>query len=190
MSRSASSIDTDQEGFNDFPAALDQTATAGRSWAATYLAGDVPANPPLPGDEQWGTIDSFGFPGNWIIRGSGSGLFTVGGNLTGLATGATVVLQNNGADNLPLNANGPFTFATPQADASGYNVTVLTPPPTQLCTVSNGSGTVMAGNVTNIGLNCINAAATAVPVNGPAALAILFAALAFLALYRLRRQSA
>ncbi len=60
------------EGFNDFPAALDETATAGRSWAATYLAGDVPANPTLPGDEQWGTIDSFGFPGNWVVRGAGT----------------------------------------------------------------------------------------------------------------------
>jgi hypothetical protein len=60
------------EGFADFPAALDQTATSGRSWAATYLAGDVPVNPTLPADEQWGTIDSFGFPGNWIIRGAGS----------------------------------------------------------------------------------------------------------------------
>lgn len=58
------------EGFNDFPAALDQTASQGRSWAATYLVGDVPANPTLPADEQWGTIDSFGFPGNWMIRAS------------------------------------------------------------------------------------------------------------------------
>jgi len=60
------------EGFNDFPAALDTTASNGRSWAATYLAGDVPANPALPGDEQWGTIDSFGLPGNWIVRGAGT----------------------------------------------------------------------------------------------------------------------
>ncbi len=60
------------EGFDDFPAALDQTSSAVRSWAATYLAGDVPVSPPLPGDEQWGTIDSFGFAGNWIIRGAGT----------------------------------------------------------------------------------------------------------------------
>lgn len=65
------------EGSSDFPAALDQTATQLRSWAASYLAGDVPANPTLPGDEQWGTIDSFGFPGNWVVRGSGTGILTV-----------------------------------------------------------------------------------------------------------------
>ncbi len=60
------------EGLNDFPAALDQTASQGRSWAASYLAGDVPASPTLPADEQWGTIDSFGFAGNWVIRGQGT----------------------------------------------------------------------------------------------------------------------
>lgn len=60
------------EGFNDFPAALDQTATQGRSWAASYLAGDAPDPPTFPADEQWGTIDSFGFPGNWLVRGSGT----------------------------------------------------------------------------------------------------------------------
>lgn len=59
------------EGFSDFPAALDQTNSAVRSWAATYNVGDVPAAPTLPGDEQWGTIDSFGFAGNWVIRGAG-----------------------------------------------------------------------------------------------------------------------
>lgn len=60
------------EGAGDFPARLDQTATQGRSWAASYLAGDVPAMPTYPADEQWGTIDSFGFPGNWMVRGSGT----------------------------------------------------------------------------------------------------------------------
>ena len=60
------------EGFSDFPAGLDQGVSAVRSWAATYLAGDVPMDPALPGDEQWGTIDSFGFPGNWVVRGAGT----------------------------------------------------------------------------------------------------------------------
>ena len=60
------------EGFDDFPASLDTTTTAGRSWVGTYNVGDVPASPTLPADEQWGTIDSFGLPGNWLIRGAGS----------------------------------------------------------------------------------------------------------------------
>lgn len=60
------------EGTDDFPASLDEGASQMRSWAATYNAGDVPASPTLPADEQWGTIDSFGFPGNWVIRGAGT----------------------------------------------------------------------------------------------------------------------
>lgn len=60
------------EGTDDFPAGLDEGVTAVRSWAATYIGGDVPVSPSLPGDEQWGTIDSFGFPGNWMIRGAGT----------------------------------------------------------------------------------------------------------------------
>lgn len=45
--------------------------------------------------------------------------YTVGGAVTGLA-GATVVLQNNGTDDLRLSADGPFTFATALADGSVY----------------------------------------------------------------------
>lgn len=65
------------EGNGDFPAALDQTVSQVRSWAASYLAGDAPNPPFLPADEQWGTIDSFGFPGNWIVRGAGQGVVPV-----------------------------------------------------------------------------------------------------------------
>lgn len=55
-----------------FPAAIDQTASQGRSWIGIYSAGN-PGNPPtLPADAAWGTIDSFGFGGNWMIRASGS----------------------------------------------------------------------------------------------------------------------
>ncbi len=68
--------------------------------------------------------------------------YTVGGTVTGLS-GAAVVLQNNGADDLSLSADGPFTFATALADGSAYAVTVLTQPaPTLLCTVASGSGTI------------------------------------------------
>ncbi|MFK8012439.1 MAG: hypothetical protein AB8B80_10385 [Marinicellaceae bacterium] len=60
------------EGAMDFPATIDEDVLQERSWVASYNSGDVPANPALPGDEQWGTIDSFGLPGNWLIRGFGS----------------------------------------------------------------------------------------------------------------------
>jgi Domain of unknown function (DUF4369) len=82
---------------------------------------------------------------------------TVGGNITGLATGASVILQNNGGDSLTVSANGPFVFKTAvTGPTDAYVVTVNTQPttPNQICTVTNGSGTASA-NVTNVGVACV-----------------------------------
>ena len=73
---------------------------------------------------------------------AGFGGATIGGTLGGLGTGLNVVLQDNGADNLTLTANGSFTFATNIGEGKTYNVTVATQPAGQVCTVANGSGTV------------------------------------------------
>jgi hypothetical protein len=78
--------------------------------------------------------------------------FTLGGTVSGLS--GSVVLQQNGTDHLSINANGAFTFATPVAEGDIYNVTVLTQPASQTCTVTNGSGIMGASNVTNVGVTC------------------------------------
>lgn len=83
--------------------------------------------------------------------GSGSGAmtgYTVGGTISGLS--GTVVLQNNAGDNLTVSANGRFTFATPVASGSDYNVTVVSQPVGQSCAVMNGSGTSSAYSMTNV----------------------------------------
>jgi hypothetical protein len=80
---------------------------------------------------------------------------TIGGTISGL-TGSGLVLQDNGDDNLLVNASATsFTFATAIASGSTYNVTVLTQPssPAELCGVTNGSGTVSA-KVTNVVVTC------------------------------------
>lgn len=84
-----------------------------------------------------------------------TGNFTIGGTVSGLA-GAGLVLQNNGGDALTVNGNGTFTFATPLASGAMYNVAVRTHPtnPNQSCTVTNGSGRVAGGNVTNVAVAC------------------------------------
>src|SRR5712691_1125315 len=86
--------------------------------------------------------------------GGGSSTFTVGGTVTGL-TGTGLVLQDNGGDNLAISASGPFTFKTGIAQGGAYSVTVSAQPssPTQVCAVTNGSGTVSA-NVTNVQVTC------------------------------------
>jgi len=54
-----------------WPAAIDTTATQGRSYVASWSA-DPPSPPVLPSDGLCGLIDSFGFAGNWLIRGTGT----------------------------------------------------------------------------------------------------------------------
>jgi hypothetical protein len=79
--------------------------------------------------------------------------FSIGGTLSGLNSGETVVLQNNGGDNTPLNTDGSFTFPTPVLEGSSYNVTILLMPAGQVCSVTNGSGTAES-NVTNVQVSC------------------------------------
>ena len=94
---------------------------------------------------------------NWLGGGAaGSAAYSVGGTVSGLS--GTVVLQDNGGDNLPVTGNGPFTFATSLAGGTAYAVTVKTNPTGQTCTVSNGSGTIGAANVANVAVSCVNVA--------------------------------
>jgi hypothetical protein len=79
--------------------------------------------------------------------------FTIGGSVSGLAAGQQVTLRN-GAEFLTRNADGAFTFATPVAYNGSYAVTVSTQPTGQTCTVSNGSGSGVTANVTNITVTC------------------------------------
>jgi hypothetical protein len=80
--------------------------------------------------------------------------YTIGITVSGL-TGNELALQDNGGDNLPITANGSYTFATHIAGGGTYNITVLTQPsnPSQLCVVPHASGTANA-DVTGIEVAC------------------------------------
>ncbi|MGQ7273869.1 lactonase family protein [Marinobacter sp. V034] len=81
--------------------------------------------------------------------------YTIGGDISGLASGQQVSMQNNGGDTLTLSANGGFTFAAPiEADGS-YNVVVSEQPVgVQSCSVSSGSGSNVSANVTSVKVSC------------------------------------
>ncbi|MFO0679870.1 MAG: fibrinogen-like YCDxxxxGGGW domain-containing protein [Polyangiaceae bacterium] len=81
--------------------------------------------------------------------------FAVGGTVAGLV-GSGLVLQNDGGDDLPVNANGGYGFATTLRPGDGYAVTVGTQPtnPWQTCTVANASGTMPAAAVENVDVTC------------------------------------
>ena len=87
--------------------------------------------------------------------------FTVGGNVSGLS-GSGLILQINGGNNLPVNANGSFTFPTSLNRGTNYNVAVLTQPssPAQNCAVTNGFGANITGNVTDIQVACFTTSVT------------------------------
>ncbi|BDT67634.1 hypothetical protein os1_18110 [Comamonadaceae bacterium OS-1] len=78
-----------------------------------------------------------------VSNGSGSGLaanvvnvqitcsaasYTIGGTVSGLASGVSVTLENNAADPTTRNADGSFSFATPVVANGSYAVTVSTQP--------------------------------------------------------------
>lgn len=83
---------------------------------------------------------------------------TIGGSVAGLS-GGNVVLQNNGAGDLQVAADGAFTFAGTVSSGAAYDVKVSAQPttPPQTCTVANGAGTVASANVTNIVVTCSTA---------------------------------
>lgn len=89
--------------------------------------------------------------------GSGSGTpiqpatYTIGGSVSGLQSGESVVLQDNGGNSTTASANGAFTFSAPVTGS--YSVTVSTQPVGQTCSVSNGNGTASA-NVTSVSVTC------------------------------------
>lgn len=95
----------------------------------------------------------------------------IGGTLSGLGTGLTVVLSDNGADNLSLAANGSFVFATKVAAGSGYSVAVVTQPLGQTCSVGNATGTVnnAGSDVNNITVSCAVTSSVIATVTGLAA---------------------
>ncbi len=81
--------------------------------------------------------------------------YSVAGTVTGLS-GPGLILRNNGGNDLAVNANGMFTFSTPITSGSNYLVTVQTQPLTKRCTVMNGSGPVIATNIDNVNVTCVN----------------------------------
>ena len=134
-----------------FPAAL-----SGSTYSVTVLS-----QPSLP--SQICTVNQ----GNGTLQGWAvtnvevacvTDTFTIGGTLSGLASSASVTLQNNSVDDLVLSTDGSFTFATAIMDGTPYNVTVLTQPTSthQDCTVTNATGTLNSANVADISVVCVS----------------------------------
>jgi hypothetical protein len=82
---------------------------------------------------------------------------TISGSVTGLV--GTVVLQDNGGDNLTLTSNGSFNFKTPVPAGQSYAVSILTQPAGPDCTVTRGTGTA-TGSAVSVSVACVANPAT------------------------------
>jgi N-acetylneuraminic acid mutarotase len=80
--------------------------------------------------------------------------YAVGGSVSGLLSGRSMVLQNNGSSTKTISTNGSFSFAAPIASGSSYTVTILTQPAGETCAVTNAGGTVVSTNVSNVTVTC------------------------------------
>jgi len=78
--------------------------------------------------------------------------YTIGGAVSGLASGESVTLANNGTDTLTVSGNNTFTFAARVDQNGSYAVTVTTQPNGQSCTVTSGSGSGLSADVATVGV--------------------------------------
>ncbi len=81
-------------------------------------------------------------------------VFSIGGTVSGLPGGQSIVLLNNGRDSLTLASNGAFVFGGLVPFGDSYLVTITTQPASANCVVANGSGTVN-GDVNNVQVSCV-----------------------------------
>lgn len=79
---------------------------------------------------------------------------SLGANVSGLAAGQSVTLTNATAT-LAITANGLATFPGILANNTAYAVTVTTQPTSQVCTLTNASGSIATGVQSLVGLSCI-----------------------------------
>ena len=80
--------------------------------------------------------------------------YTVGGTVSGLVTGGTLVLKLNNTITKVLAINGPFAFATGLATGTSYIIGVGIQPVGQICSVTGGTSTVGTESINSVAVQC------------------------------------
>lgn len=94
-----------------------------------------------------------------------SGNLSVSGSISGFTSG-TLILQNNGANDLTLSSTDTQYSFGGLASGSKYAITIKSNPVGFVCSVTNASGTITA-NVTNVNVSCNVITVSALyPTNG------------------------
>ncbi len=91
---------------------------------------------------------------------------SIGGTVTGVS--GTLVLQDNGRDDLTITADGPFKFPLGIPSGSSYDVTTKSAggAQSQVCTFVNATGMVGDSDITNVTINCTANAGLTATVSG------------------------
>ncbi len=153
-------------GGDNLPITADGSFTFGTEllssaeYAITVLSSPITQNCSL--SSATGTISSADIS-NVVVTCADIPTYSIGGSVTGL--NGSLVLQNNGGDNLPITADGSFTFGTELLSGAGYAVTVLSSPVTQNCSVSSSAnGTVATADIISVAVSCSNLPDNTAPV--------------------------
>ncbi len=97
---------------------------------------------------------------------SGQGNISV--SVIGLPANTSVVLQNNGGNNLTISANGTSSFNGVYSSSLPYAITVSTQPAGATCTITSNSSGVIPNAVVLVGVTCIPNAVSGVLQSVPA----------------------
>ena len=147
-----------------FGTATTGVVTAGVATASIVLPANLPAGTFPITAVFLGTPQDFPSVGTTTFTVGGAAppppTFTVGGTVSGLPSGDSITLLDNGTGKLIVSANGQFTFSSTLASGAKYNVTVGSQPSGEVCGTTNGSGTISSVNITNVVVSCASTATT------------------------------
>jgi hypothetical protein len=93
----------------------------------------------------------------YVCNGTSSsrdGVFSIGGSVSGLGSGDSLLLTHNGGETVTVTANGLFVFPTAQLTGTAYTVTGSHTAQGGFCTIGNGSGTVDTSDV-SVSVTCV-----------------------------------
>jgi hypothetical protein len=146
-------------GGDDLPIASNGSFTFATTLASGSGFAVTVAAPPTRPSQTCTVADGAGTIAGGDVRtvkvSCATNAFTIRGTVSGLL-GKGLVLTNNDVDNVNVETDGGFAFATKIASGSDYNVEVAVQPsgPLQACSVQNPTGQVADHDVDNIVITC------------------------------------
>jgi hypothetical protein len=81
-------------------------------------------------------------------------VFTINGQVTGLLTNQSLIVDDSNAGSVTITDNGLFTLPNTLSSGESYNLSITSMPINASCTIANGSGIVNKSNVNNIVITC------------------------------------